>query len=191
MTSRPRAASKWRSSTSSATSSERLRAAANPSSSSARSRRPASVAMSIGSSSRASGSSSSGWALRSGRTPRSRRMPARTAATAAESHGLGSSCARCAAAIAAARLPIVTGRNSRSASAARNAATVSGAAGIGRSPRATHQLGEHAPVALVCAPGRRRERRGGVAGGALELALDRGAGGGRAGRWEGSVGHVS
>src|SRR5260370_38680804 len=55
--------------------------------------------------------------IASGRTPRSRRMPARTAATVAESHGLGSSCARCAAA----RLPIVTGRNSRSASAARNA----------------------------------------------------------------------
>jgi hypothetical protein len=87
----------------------------------------------------ASGSSSSGWALRSGRTPRSRRMPVRTAVTAAESHGLGSSCARCAAAIAAARLAIVTGRNSRSASAARNAATVSGAAGIGRILRATHQ----------------------------------------------------
>ena len=33
-------------------------------------------------------------------------------------------------------------------------------------------VGEHAPVALVAAPGRRRERRFGVPGGALELPLD-------------------
>ena len=50
-------------------------------------------------------------------------------------------------------------------------------------------LGEHAPVALVRAPGRRRERRCGVAGGALELALDRGAGAAGRGAGRGSVGH--
>ena len=66
-------------------------------------------------------------------------IPDITAATAPESHGLGWSWARCAAAIAAARRPIVTGRKPRSASAARNAATVAGVAGIARSPRSAHQ----------------------------------------------------
>jgi hypothetical protein len=42
------------------------------------------------------------------------------------------------AAIAEARRAIVTGRNSRSASAACNAATVAGSAGIGWSTRAAH-----------------------------------------------------
>ena len=64
-------------------------AAANPSSKSARSRSPARMAVSIGSSKRASGSSSSGLALRNGRVPCSRRMPAMTAATAPKSQGLG------------------------------------------------------------------------------------------------------
>ncbi len=64
VTSSPRAAWRWTSSTSSATSSERLSAAANPSNSSSRSRSPASVKVSIGSTSRASGLSSSGWAQR-------------------------------------------------------------------------------------------------------------------------------
>ena len=62
-----------------------------------------------------------------------------TAATAPESYGLGRSWARRAAAIAAARRAIVTGRNSRSTSAARNAATVAGAAGIGWSACWAHQ----------------------------------------------------
>jgi hypothetical protein len=141
--------------------------------------------MSIGSSRRASGSSSSGWAFLSGRTPRSRRMPARTAATAAESHGLGSSCARCAAAIAAARLAIVTGRNSRSASAVRTVPTVLRRGGHRPQPARDAPVGEHAPVALVCAPGRRRERRRGVAGGALELPLERRRCGRGSGCWEG------
>jgi hypothetical protein len=136
----PRAVSNSRSSTSSATSSERRSAAANPSSSIARSRRPASVEASIGSSSRASGSSSSGAALRSGRVPCWRRIPDITAATAPESHGFGRSWARCAAAIAAARRPIVTGRKPRSASEARNAATLAGAAGIACAPRSAHQV---------------------------------------------------
>jgi hypothetical protein len=63
--------------------------------------------------------------------PRVRRIPASTATIAGDSQGLGWPWARWAAAIAAARLVIVTGCSSRSASAARNAATVSGAAGIG------------------------------------------------------------
>ncbi len=173
VTSRPRRRSKARSSTSSATSSERLSAAANPSKSSARSRRPARVSGSIGSSSRASGSRSSGAARRVGAVPSWRRIPDRTAATAPESHGLGWSWARCAAAIAAARRAIVTGRNSRSASAARNAATVAGVAGIAAQAARRAPLGERAPVALIRPPGRRRERRGGVRGGTPELALDR------------------
>ncbi|HEX3975546.1 MAG TPA: hypothetical protein VHW96_04740 [Solirubrobacteraceae bacterium] len=65
-------------------------------------------------------------------------MPDMTAATAPESPGFGWTCARCAAAIAEARRAIVTGRNSRSASAARNAATVAGSAGIGWSTRVAH-----------------------------------------------------
>jgi len=58
--------------------------------------------------------------------PCRRRIPERTCATAPESHGLAWSCARCAAAIAAARRAIVTGRKPRSASAARNAAFLGG-----------------------------------------------------------------
>ena len=138
VSSSPRTDLKRRSSTSRATSSERRKAAAKPSSSRARSRRPAIVSVSIRSIIRASASSSSACALRCGPTPRVRRIPARTAAIAGDSHGLGCPWARCAAAIAAARLVIVTGCRSRSASAARNAATVSGAAGIGASARATH-----------------------------------------------------
>jgi hypothetical protein len=96
------------------------------------------VSRSIGSSSRASGSRSSGAARRVGAVPSWRRIPDRTAATAPESHGLGWSWARCAAAIAAARRAIVTGRNSRSVSEARNAATVAGVAGIAARPRGAH-----------------------------------------------------
>ena len=71
--------------------------------------------MSIGASASSSGASSSGAALRSWSVPTWRRIPDMTAATAPESHGLGWSCARCAAAIAAARRAIVTGRKPRSA----------------------------------------------------------------------------
>ncbi len=115
-------------------SSERRSAAAKPSSST-RSLSPASVPVSIGAS-----TSSSGVPLRSWSVPSWRRIPDITAATAPELHGLGWSCARCAAAIAAARRATVTGRKPRSASAARNAATVAGGAEIAVALRCAHKV---------------------------------------------------
>jgi hypothetical protein len=138
--------------------------------SSARSRRPASAVASIGSISRASGSVSSGLARRSGAMPR--RIPESTAATAPESHGLGWSWARWAAAIAAARraigdrakLAVGLGGEERGDGRRRRrdrAAPVRGA-----------PVGERPPVALIRPPRGGRERRGGIRGGAFEAALE-------------------
>jgi len=102
-------------------------------------------------------------------------------------HGFGWSCARCAAAIAAARRPTVTGRNPRSASAARNAATAAGARRNGDEASLGAPAGEHEPVALVGAAGGRRERALRVALGACQLAVELRRGAGCSGDRKGSL----
>jgi hypothetical protein len=80
---------------------------------------------------------------------------------------------------------MVTSRNSRSASAARNAATVAGSAGIGWSTRVAHHDANTRASRSLRLPGRRRGCGGGVGRGALELraiGADDGVGGQGAGR---------
>ena len=189
MTSRPRAASKVRSSTSSATSSERLSAAANPSSSIARSRTP-------GERGGVDRLEQPRERLELERLGFAQRPHAALAADAGEDRGDRGRVARVGLVLRAVR-----GGDRGGALGDRDRAELAvGLCGQERGDRLRRgghrpqpardaPVGEHAPVALVCAPGRRRERRCGVAGGALELPLDRGRWSGRAGRWEGSVGH--